>query len=134
MKTLKSSFASEIDATVSLKIGDFHFIENMIIAEFKEGSHVTFNKFNEVLELKNETHNGMPQVFISNRIYSYSVDLMDILSNSKNLKFLSAYVIVSYNHLTNKVIELEDAYFSFPRKKFQTLEEAVTWVRSEKTT
>ncbi|MDX1316034.1 MAG: hypothetical protein R3262_00695, partial [Xanthomarina gelatinilytica] len=79
-------------------------------------------------------HNGMPQFFISNRIYSYSVDLMDILSNSKNLKFLSAYVIVSYNHLTNKVIELEDAYFSFPRKKFETLEEAVTWVRSEKTT
>lgn len=117
-----------------MKIGDFHFFENIIIAEFKEGSHVTFNKFKEIVELKNETHIGMPQAFISNRIYSYSVDLMDILSNSKNLKFLSAYVIVSYNHLTNKVIELEDAYFSFPRKKFKTLEEAVTWVRSEKMT
>lgn len=131
MNVLQSPFAHKVEATISLDIGNFYFFENYIIAEFNEGKHVTFNAFKDVIDITKEQYCTKSQIFISNRIHSYSVDLMDILSNSKDLNFLSAYVIVSYSQMTNKVIELENEYFAFPRKRFSNLIDAVTWACKE---
>ncbi|MCX7549807.1 hypothetical protein [Xanthomarina sp. F2636L] len=138
MKVINSPIKHLIEDTIHLKTGDFYFFKDFIIAEFKEGSHISFNEFEEVMELgkkkyklENDKLNSVPIGFISNRIHSYSVDLIDMFKNSKFTNQLSAYAIVSYSEVTRKFLSLEDQYFVIPRQKFNNLLEAVDWVESE---
>lgn len=130
---MNSPISHLVQDTISTKIADFYFLENFIIAEFKEGSHVSFDEFEEVMELGKEKYQSKPIGFISNRIHSYSVNLIDMFKNSQFLNNITAYAIVYYNDVTRKILDLEDQYFYIPRQRFNNLVEAVAWVEKNKT-
>lgn len=131
MKVVNSSITHLIEDTIASKIGDFYFFKDFIIAEFKEESHVSFAQFEDIMEMGKEKYNSKPVGFISNRINSYSVNLIDMFENSNFSNYLSAYAIVSYSEVTTKVLDLEDHYFSIPRKRFNNLIEAANWIQDE---
>lgn len=131
MRVINSLIAHLIEDTIETKIGDFYFFKNFIIAEFKEGSHVSYIEFEDVMELGEAKYQLRPVGFISNRIHSYSINLIDMFENSVILISVKAYAVVYYNEKTLNILGLEDKFFSIPRPRFDNLIEATDWVNSE---
>ena len=131
MTVLDSPLSKNVQATYCLDIGDFHFFDNFIVAEFKQGSYVSFEDFKEIFDLSQEFFEGRPSGFVSNRINSYSINLLDIVDHKEKFKNLGAYAIVTYNHNTKRMLAIEDYYFSFNRERFNVLIDAVKWVKKE---
>lgn len=128
MLVTDSPLASEIEATYCLKIGDFHFFKNFIVTEFNEGVNVSFDDFKEIYELSQEYFEGRPYGVISNRINSYSIDLIDILRHMNKPGNLRAYAIVPHHNSSRPALILEDHYFKMQRKRFYSIVEAAKWI------
>ncbi|WP_053992982.1 hypothetical protein [Mangrovimonas sp. TPBH4] len=128
MKVLESPFAKNVEATYCIEIGDFHFFSNYVVAEFRQGTNVAFKDFEEIFDLCDEIFGDQPYGFISNRVHSFSVDLVDALENSSKVSHIKAYAVVTYNHNTKRMLAIEEHYFSFKRKRFNTLADATEWV------
>lgn len=131
MKVLNSRFAKHIEATYSLKIGDFHFFNHFLIAEFSQGCCVTSNDLTDIYDIASSFYRNKPYGFISNRIYSYSIDLVDFYKNSNKLNLIGSYAVVTYNDLSKKMLPMEDYYFKINRYRFNSLDNAVNWVLNE---
>ncbi|WP_338733860.1 hypothetical protein [Mangrovimonas cancribranchiae] len=131
MKVLESPIAKHVEATYCLEIGDFHFFENYLIAEFKQGVCVSFNDLKEVYDLLLDYYKGDTYGFISNRINSYSIDVIDMNRHFEKLNQISAYAIVTYNLNTKRVLAVEDYYFNLKRERFTSLLEASNWVANK---
>ena len=134
MKVLESPLSKSVQATYCLDIGDFHFFENFVVAEFKQGAYVSFNDFKEIFDLSLEFFDTKPYGFISNRVNSFSVNLLDIIKHKHNISHLSAYAIVTYSHNTKRMLAIEDYYFKSKRKRFNSLIDAANWVIEKTTT
>lgn len=131
MKVLDSPLSKNVQATYCLDIGDFHFFNNFIVAEFKQGAFVSFSDFNEIYDLSLEFYNTKPYGFISNRVNSYSINLLDIKDNKYKLEQLHAYAIVTYNHNAKRMLAIENYYFGIKRKSFNSLLEAAQWINKK---
>ncbi|RSK38679.1 hypothetical protein [Mangrovimonas spongiae] len=131
MKVLKSPLAKHVEATYCLEIGDFHFFENYLIAEFKQGVCVSFSDLKEVYDLLLDYYNGESYGFISNRINSYSIDVIDMNKHFEKLNQIHTYAIVTYNLSAKRVLAVEDYYFNLKRERFTSLLAASNWVTNE---
>ncbi|OUR90766.1 hypothetical protein A9Q87_12485 [Flavobacteriales bacterium 34_180_T64] len=131
MTVLDSPLSKNVQATYCLDIGDFHFFDNFIVAEFKQGSYVSFNDFKEIFDLSREFFEGKPSGIISNRVNSYSINLLDIVENRDKLAQLSAYAIVTYSHNTKRMLAIEDYYHNSKRERFNSLIDAAKWMTKE---
>ena len=131
MKVIDSPMAHLIEDTIVCSIGDFYFFRDFIVAEFNEGSHVSYHEFEEVMELGDRKYQKKSVGFISNRVNSYSINVLNMFQNSAYLTSVKAYAIVCYNNVTQNVLEMEDHYFSVSRPRFTNLITAVAWVQNE---
>lgn len=116
---------------IKVKLGCVYLFENYIIAEFDEGVDIKFENFNDVAELVKMHYKNEPFGFIANRINSYSMDLNDAHLYHKTFPNLKAYAVVAYKSMTQAVFEIENHFFKFNRKAFNTLENAIEWVNQE---
>ncbi len=131
MTILDSPLSKNVQATYCLDIGDFHFFNDFIVAEFRQGTYVSFSDFEEIFDLSLEFFGSKSYGFISNRVNSFSVNLLDIIKHREKIEHLSAYAIVTYNHNSKRILAIEDYYFKFERKRFNSLIDAAKWVVSE---
>lgn len=132
LTVLDSPLSKNVQATYCLDIGDFHFFNNFIIAEFKQGAYVSFEDFSEIYDLCEEFYDSKPYGFISNRVNSFSVNLLDIIKHREKTKSLSAYAVVTYKQNTKRMLAIEDHYFNSKRMRFNSLIEATNWVIAKK--
>lgn len=128
---LDSPLSENVQATYCLDIGDFHFFSDFVVAEFKQGAYVSFSDFKEIFDLSQEFFESQPYGFISNRVNSFSVNLLDILKHRQKVKHLKAYAIVTYNHNSKRMLAIEDYYFKFQRKRFNSFLDAARWVTAQ---
>ena len=112
----------------TVEIGELYFFENYLIAEFKEGVHIDFENFDETKTLVKKQFGNYPFGFISNRINPYSILVTDGPSFNKEFKNLKAYAVVSHTSISEKIFEIENHFFSFNRKRFNSLQDAINWV------
>jgi hypothetical protein len=129
LTVLDSPLSKNVQATYCLEIGDFHFFSNFIIAEFKQGANVSFEDFSEIYELSIEFFGSDPYGFISNRVNSYSINLLDVIKHKGKGENLKANAIVTYNYNTVRVLAIEDHYFNSKRERFKSLIDAANWVK-----
>ena len=131
MKVLDSPIANQVEATYCLEVGDFHFFKNLVVAEFKQGAYVSFEDYKEAYELCLDIFNNTPFGFISNRVNSYSINLVDAQEHRKKLKLLHTYAIVTYSHNSKRMLVVEDHYFNLKRKRFNAFIDAFNWVNKK---
>ncbi|MEO8933997.1 MAG: hypothetical protein ABI295_06780 [Xanthomarina sp.] len=131
MKVINSPIAHLIEEMIVSKIGVFYFFKDFIIAEFNEGSHVSYYECEDVMERGGNKYQLKPIGFISNRINSYSINVIDVFQNSLFLTNVKAYAIVYYSEITRNILEMEDQYFSIPRPRFDNLIQASHWIQNE---
>ena len=132
MTIKNSSLASEANYTYNLNIGDFYFYDKFIITEIHEGEIIGKEAFLKIFALV-EKHFGTnkPYGLISHRVYSYSVNLSELLQISNQFKFLVANAIVAYSDISFKNFELEKRLLKFEGESFNNLKDAFEWTKLE---
>lgn len=112
----------------NLETARFVFYQNMAVVEGHEGTHVTFEKVNNVLKVAEEVYgNDIPFVYISHRIHSYSIDPIGYYKAIKSFPNLKAFAIVSPNKRTKMTANLERLFVAKPIRVFDDLNSAMLW-------
>lgn len=117
---------------IELDFGKVTIHENIIIAKLNEGILFDVENNKKLLELGKEIFNQKNYGYISHRVNSYAVDPM-VYFESANTKNLKAIAVVSESEMTRRNADQVERKFykgnnSF--EVFQTLEEAVQWIRT----
>tara|TARA_R100000935_G_C2834113_1_gene167004 strand:+ start:1408 stop:1782 length:375 start_codon:yes stop_codon:yes gene_type:complete len=119
-------------SALELQFGSVSFFNNIQIAELKEGILFDIPHNQEILELARKQFRNQPYGYISNRVNSYSVNPM-IHLESANVSNLIAIAVVSKNPLVKQNCIIEKQFFrnSSSFEVFETLEEAINWMKHQ---
>lgn len=116
---------------IELDFGVVSIHENILIAKLNEGILFDVESNQKLLELGSEIFKDRNYGYISHRVNSYAVDPM-VYFESANKTNLKAIAVVSENEITRRnAASVEKKFYkdnnSF--EVFQTLEEAVEWIK-----
>ncbi|TBW29107.1 hypothetical protein [Gramella sp. KN1008] len=118
---------------IELEFGIVTIHDNILIAKLNEGVLFEVRNNKKLLELGKKIFQGKNYGYISHRVNSYAVDPM-VYFESANTKNLKAIAVVSENEMTRQNADQVERKFykgnnSF--EVFQTLEEAVEWIKTK---
>ncbi|MGS2763311.1 hypothetical protein [Sinomicrobium sp. M5D2P9] len=113
---------------IKLDFGYLEFHENFVISEINEGTHIVSEQNKILISLCLENFKDRPFGYISNRIYSYSVDPFTYpeIEKIKNLVAISVVVSTSAQRLSSRIEEL---FCKKPFRYFYNLENAKNWIQ-----
>ncbi|MEF3078867.1 hypothetical protein [Winogradskyella poriferorum] len=111
-----------------LKLGELRYNDKYMVVVFNEGIDVNFDNFGEITDIIKSQYGTRPFGFISNRINSYSIDLSDANKFNKMFPNVKAYAVVAHNSITERIFEIEERFFTFNRKSFRNIDDAIDWV------
>ncbi len=131
MNIIDSPVNSKIIATYTISIGKIYVFDCFVVAEFNEGLHLTFDDYEDVINIVDMHFDNRQFGFVANRVNSYSLLLTDAPKFHKALPNLQAYAVVSYTALARQNVELEKRFFQFNRESFSELNSAINWVKLE---
>ena len=118
-------------ATHNLNLGRFIFYPNLIVGEFAEGVHVTFDNAALLIQMATQVYGSEePIVYIWHRINSYSANLVaykEVLELFPNFK---AMAVVSQNRRRRMLANLERLFIKSPLRVFDTMDDAVKWAQA----
>lgn len=116
-----------------LPIGTFYFCERFCVSEINEGMHLDSNTlFNLMRELVSFYGYNIKLGYISNRIYSYSLDPSLYIELSKEFNFIVASALVVYNDMTFMNANIEKRFAPIKLKCCTNLDEAIEWILNHK--
>ncbi|MRI00916.1 hypothetical protein GH721_10295 [Kriegella sp. EG-1] len=122
------SKTQKLIAEHKLEIGKFLFYNNVVVAEFHEGVHVTKENAVEPIYLSQKIYGEYkPIIYISHRLNSYSSDTMgykDVIAMFPNFK---GFAIVSKNKYRRMLVNLEKLFIKKPIGVFDNIENAFSW-------
>ncbi|MEJ2584267.1 MAG: hypothetical protein P8Z38_04270 [Robiginitalea sp.] len=113
--------------THELEIGTFHFYENVVIGQIREGKQINLDNSLPVFALGWEQYKNKSVVYISDRKYSYSLDPTMHFETKKLVPFIVGYGWVVYNSVAERAARLEERFLDFPTGIFRTRDAALEW-------
>ena len=132
MKVKNSPLASKINFTYNLSFGNFYFCNNILITEIFEGVIIGKEKFIKILDLLvKHIDIKKPYAILSHRLYSYSVNLHELIPIINLFGLLVVNAVVAYSNISLKNFELEKRLLKFEGESFSNLEEAFKWTKLE---
>lgn len=125
MLTLDSKLSKQVKKTSSIGIGNLYFFNDIVISEFKEGAHITYETAQDLISsIRDYFGTSKPFGFISNMVNSYSLNPTDSLRFKEELKNLTAYGVVSYTQAGRLNAEIENNFCDNQNICFDDLYEA----------
>lgn len=115
--------------TLEMETGTFHFYEQVVIGQIREGMQVTLDNSLPLLSHAWEVYRDKKIVYISDRKNSYSLDPTMHMELLKLVPFLAGYAWVVYNDLTERVAHLEARFLDCPTAIYRSLDPALLWAR-----
>ncbi|MFK7811047.1 MAG: hypothetical protein AB8B59_01045 [Maribacter sp.] len=113
-----------------LDIGNFTFYRNIIIGEFKEGIHVTFENATIPIQIATQLYSSEePIIYISHRKNSYSMDAVGYKEVVDLFPNFMAFGIVAKNKRRRMLAHLERLFIKKPIRVFEDLDDALFWAR-----
>lgn len=131
MNIIDSPVNSKIIATYTISIGKIYIFDNFVVAEYNEGLHLTFNDYEDVINIIDMHFANRKFGFVANRVNSYSLLLTDAHLYTQALPNLAAYAVVYYTALARQNVDLEKRFFQFNRESFGDVLSAIDWVKLE---
>lgn len=111
MTIRNSALVHQVTKVKDINLGHLYFLNDIVVSEFKEGVHVTYENAQELITIIREYFgSAKPFGFISNMIHSYSMNPADTPRFKEELKNLSAYGVVSYNAAGKLNAEIENNF------------------------
>lgn len=112
----------------NLDVGHFTFYQNILVGEFAEGVHVTFENATIPIQIATQLYGEeKPIIYISHRKNSYSMDpvgykeVVDLFPNFR------AFGIVAQNKRRRMLANLERLFIKKPIRVFDNLDAALIW-------
>lgn len=119
----------ELEDVYVLSTGMFYFFEDFIVSEINEGVHFNWETAQEVIELALNHYGRDSKIsYISNRVYSYSIEPQDWLKFFKSRHTLRVFAVVTYSKSGFINVMMEKLFFKSRIKTFENLNDAVDWV------
>ncbi len=117
---------------IELNFGKVSFVDNILIAELKEGVLFDVESNRVLLELGKKTFKDQNYGYISNRVNSYAVNPMVYLESAK-APTLKAIAVVTTDDVCKQNAFLEKQFYKESNSFgiFATLEEAIEWIREK---
>jgi len=123
-----STVKRKIITTLETEIGRFDYYSNMVVAEVKEGVHVTFDASIEPLQAGAQVFGyGVDFVYISHRLHSYSIDPTGYYEAASMFPNFKALAIVATNKRRRMLANLERLFMKRPIHVFSSLDDAFRW-------
>ncbi|GGD94621.1 hypothetical protein [Planktosalinus lacus] len=117
---------SKLKTVNKYNFGELSIFDNFIIAVIKEGVNLTIDDNESLIDVAEKYFKNRPFAYITNRIYSYSVNPKIYLETSK-IENLVAFAVVSQNNLSISNAEFEKQFLTKPHKSFNKLIDAINW-------
>ena len=129
MLVAESKLKHELEDVYILSTGVFYFFDDFIISEINEGVHFNWEAAQDIIELAlNHYGSGSRISYISNRVYSYSIEAQDWLKFFKSRHSLRAFAVVTYSKSGLINVMMEKIFFKSKIKTFENLYDAADWV------
>ncbi len=103
---------------------EFH--SNYVICNINEGETISQKRSEELTKVLLNHFKEKSFVYITHRIYSYSVD-PTIYNKLSKIKTFTGFAVVSSNLVVQQTAEVEKLFFKKPFKIFNDLETAKEW-------
>jgi len=100
--------------------------ENYLINQVSEGVLVKTSDVDRLRDIIIKHFSDNPWVYISNRVFSYSVDPMSYKKASK-IKNLRGIVIVAPDEMKMEMAQFEQNFSDIPVTILETLTQAIVW-------
>ena len=128
MKITESYFSEQILKFVHNKIGSIFFLNQIAVVELNEGVHFDTKNapliIDELVSYFGDTRYGV----ISNRVNSYSVDLIHTSAYRERAKNLSAYGVVGHDLAGKMNAEIENDFCASNKVDYNNIYEAIIQV------
>jgi len=112
----------------NLEVGRFIFYPNVLVVEFNEGVHVTFENSAFPIQVALQIYGSdKPIVYISHRLHSYSMDPMGYREVVELFPNFKGFAIVAQNKRRRMLAHLERLFIKKPICVFDNLESAMLW-------
>lgn len=129
MLVSESELKYELEDVYILSSGVFYFFKDFIISEINEGVHFNWEEAQDIIELAlNHYGSGSKISYISNRVYSYSIEAQDWLKFFKQRHTLKSFAVVTYSKGSLINVMMEKIFFKSKIKTFENLYDAAEWV------
>ncbi|NRD19958.1 hypothetical protein HNV08_07855 [Winogradskyella eckloniae] len=129
MSISESNIADHIIFNVKLKDGIVYFLNHLAVLEFHNGVHVDLSTFKSTAsEITTFFGTTKPFGLITNKVNSYSVEILDIKKAPSLLPNLSAYGIVTHNNAGKMNAIIESQYCKWKNICFDNLYEGINSV------
>lgn len=114
---------------VEMPFGNFYLFEKFFISEIHEGVHFDWEMIQTAMVEVVEFYGKNARVgYISNRVYSYSMNPHSWMKVQKNYDLIFAGAIVVYNNFTFMNASIEKKFSDISIKRCLSLDEAVDWI------
>ena len=131
MKITESNVAHQIAKAIHTDLGNIYFFNHIAVIELNEGVHIEVENSNMIIdELINYFGNSRPFGIVANRVYSYSVNLMDVNHFRSQVKNLSSYAVVGHNAASLMNAEIENNFCKREKINYDNIYEALDKVYS----
>ena len=131
MKIINSELSDKIIEQHSVKLGQFYFLKDLVVAEINDGEHIDFESSQNYLKLINKFYGTeKPFGYICNRINYFSISPLDYPKFIKEMPNLSIFGIVHNNHFDRMNYEVEKRFCIKPYKSYNDLNLAYKKVKS----
>lgn len=112
---------------------DIYIFKDYVISEIKEG--ISFNWDQHAKHIIKDVvafldTDGRDLIYISNRVYSYSVMAQDWVKFFKKSYSLKGYYVVSDRKTSILGLMIENLFFKNKIKKFDSLYGAINWIEN----
>ena len=112
MRIKDSALSKHVAKTSGVNLGMLYFFNSIVVSEFKEGVHVTYENAQELMREIRAYFGRKPFGFISNMVNSYSINPSDTPRFKEEFKNLTAYGVVSYTKAGKLNAEIENSFCS----------------------
>ncbi|MGB5418850.1 hypothetical protein [Algibacter sp.] len=129
MKIIESYLSNQIIKSVENHIGSIFFFNHIAVVELNEGIHFDLSNASLIIdELNSYFGNSQPYGVITNRINSYSVNLIDTPLYKKLAKNLYAYGVVGHDLAGKMNAEMENDFCVSEKVDYDTIYDAINEV------
>ena len=124
---------SEVLREMNYKFGNVYIFDGFVISEINEGVSFSWDEHAQriVTDVTNFTKcDGSELIYLSHRIFSYSLVPTDWLKFFRNSFELKGYGVIGYNNISFVNTVIENLFFKKKIRRFTTVEAAVDWAKS----
>ncbi|WP_400078053.1 hypothetical protein [Winogradskyella sp. R77965] len=134
MQSIKqTNLYGEVLKEMNYKFGNVFIFDGFVISEINEGVSFSWEAHAKpiVKDVTDFTEcDGSNLVYLSHRIYSYSVVPTDWLKFFKNSFSLKGYGVIAYNGVSFVNTVIENLFFKKKIRRFTNIETAIDWAKS----